>query len=174
MRWRTYKQTGSKPAVDSCWRPREVVMTLVHYSELSADVSSGMVVPGENDGPSAEWAPGSLLEKLTCRKADIDQALGRLRPEEEKAIRLYYCEGYESIRAVSYAMGCSHMMAWRLVQSGVGTVAEYLCGTKTAREEAQKALFSRSGRKSCYKKPPKSTLCVVDEHETAGGTEHPA
>lgn len=131
---------AKRSCVRSCWKPRELVMSLKHYAELSSDVTAGSVVPGESTGSPAPREPGTRMERLLCRKADIDLALDRLPAEQSQAVCLYYIKGYGSVRSVGHAMGCSHMQAWRLLRAGVGRMAKHLCGYPEAAEEAVAAI----------------------------------
>lgn len=126
--------------IRSYWTPRVVVATLSCYTDLRADLEAAIIVPSDDTlglGSACFFEPGSLIEKLACRVADIDLAMDRLPPHLAQALKLYFVDpGGESFRGVALAMRCHHRTARDRVLQGVAGVAERLCGTRMAGEEA--------------------------------------
>lgn len=118
------------------WTPRIVVATLTHYADLVAQLESGMVTPTVMGGASIAWEPGPLIEKLVCRKADIDLAVKRLSHNPRRAVTLYYMEGLESYRAVGRAMQIDDRKAADTVRVGVARITIRLCNRQGAGPEA--------------------------------------
>ena len=108
----------------------------MHYSNICAQLTSGMVTPTVTGGVSIAWEPGPLIEKLVCRMADIDLAIKGLSQNPCRAVRLYYIEGLESYRAVGREMQMDHRDAAELVQVGVARIATRLCDRRSAGPES--------------------------------------
>ena len=132
----------------------------MHYSNICAQLTSGMVTPTVTGGVSIAWEPGPLIEKLVCRMADIDLAIKGLSQNPCRAVRLYYIEGLESYKAVGRAMQINHELAADTVQVGVERIAIRLCNREGAgpRPSGNYPLWNRL-QKSCALPPPPCTYC---------------
>ena len=134
--------------VHSWWTPRRVVMTLTWYREIAETLEAGTFNPGECHPGAVEWEPGSAIEKLTLRKADIDQALRRIDRRCANAVRVYFIEENETHHGVARKLRVSVSLARRLVSLGVAYLAMLLCDRITAGNEAMQLLKSVRQNKS--------------------------
>jgi len=123
--------------LNSYWTPRRVIQTLTWYPEIAAALESGFAEIGGDDAIApSRWEPGGAMEKLVCRKADIDLQVAKLRRPLQLAIGLYYLEGHESYRSVGRLLGISDYTARHRVQLGVRLIATRLCGHHSRGEQA--------------------------------------
>lgn len=154
----------------SWWTPRRVVTALTWYPELASTVEAGMIAPGGDEGGATIWEPGSAMEKLALRKADIDQALRRVKQQCAAAVRIYYLEGQESHAAVAREMHISKDRARKFVRLGVPCLAIILCDRLSAGSEALHCLDDVLREKSASKTrdfQQKTTPCVIQERDLA-------
>lgn len=158
----------AEPHVPNYWTPRRVVNTLVWYPEIAAALESGFAETAGDDatGPST-WEPGGALEKLACRKADIDLQLARLKPPLRVAVELYYMAGYESYRAVARLLRVSPPTAMHRVEEGVRGITERLCGRKSGGEDAIEIVRdARRSKKGLNTLGGSKTLVLVNALES--------
>ena len=123
--------------LNNYWTPRRVIQTLTWYPEIASAVESGFAEIGGDDAiVSSRWEPGGAMEKLVCRKADIDLQVAKLKRPLQLAIGLYYLEGHESYRTVGRLLGISDSTARQRIQLGVRLIATWLCGHRFWGEKA--------------------------------------
>jgi hypothetical protein len=121
---------------DNYWTPKAIVLTLQHYMEIEATLASGWagaVLDGEG---SSIWTPGAAIEKLCCRKADIDLAVNLLKPPLRAAVTGWFFVGMGTYRGLGRHLRCDRETARKRLWRGVGNMAVHLCQSSAARSEA--------------------------------------
>ncbi len=125
--------------ITNYWTPRKVVATLERYPHLKSESQSGtlmaMALDGESGGMGT-WESGGRMEKQVCRTADIELAVKRLDDRYQKAICLYYLDGYHRYADVARKLRIAESTAAEWVGRGVEAVATRLCGGRAAGKEA--------------------------------------
>jgi hypothetical protein len=131
----------------SYWSPFGVVGALRGYLEIQETLLAGLCVPADDPGAVAgRWEPGALLEKLACKKADLDLAIRRLPEQQAHAVTCYYIDpGWQSFASVGRLLRWSHQNAQRRVERGVVSICRRLCAWN-CEEQALEAFYDRPKR----------------------------
>jgi len=146
------------------WTAQKVVSTLTWYPEIASTLSSGYADMPGSEGGATIWEPGGAIEKLVCRKADIDLAVARLKPPFAEAIRIYYMHGLGSIADVARAQGVRWPSASYNVREGVRGITTYLCRSRRQGDTALELIPELYALKKVSRKVlPVDTHSVVDE-----------
>jgi len=124
----------------SVWTPKAVVASLHAYRELADALDAALLAPGDEQGGGSTSEPGSAMEKIICRKADLDLAIGSLPPKQQVIIRAFFCDGHLSARSVSGLLHMHHTTVMRYLVAGVRSIAERLCDVRSAAGVAEDIL----------------------------------
>lgn len=170
------------PGLPSYWSPNGVVSALRGYLEMQETLIAGLAVPPETGGGGGIWEPGPIMEKLACRKADLDLAIRRLTMQQARAVICYYINpGCQSYVIVGRILRITARSAQERVERGVVNVCCRLCGYN-CRASALAAFYDRpkeakSAAPAAPAAPPRKTSeplprihppsvarYIVDEH----------
>jgi hypothetical protein len=154
----------------SYWTPYGVVKTLRLYLHIKETLVSGLIAPGGESGGSGVYEPGPLLERLACKKADIDLGIRRLPCRQGIAVRCFFCDpGWQEYASVARIMRIQPSTASEAVETGVVKLCQYLCGGADRKHEALRALRDKPKEEQ----PDLDPDSVIGKNIVPEGKSHP-